>query len=177
MDTKILKPADIILTRSNTMFGKSIIFFLRLFQNDRIRYQHTILVKKEETLIEALSKIKETNFNERKNKFKSYIVIRNINLTDEQREKIVKKAEYLIGLEYSYIRLTLQLLDQIFHTNFFTRNFKSTKNQICSTVVSWSYYTTAKIKFNNINWKSCEPDDIDDELLKNPNNWEVIFKK
>jgi hypothetical protein len=167
------KPADIILTYKKNLLNKAILFVMNLFQTDSVRYAHAILVKNESVGIEAHNEIREIDLNKELSKVTRYVVIRHLNLTDEQREKIVKKAECCIGQKYGVFRLILQLLDQMTFSNFFTRLF-GFKRHICSTLVSWAYYVITKIRFNGVNWKSCEPDDILDEAEKYPELYEFM---
>jgi hypothetical protein len=82
-----------------------------------------------------------------------------------------------IGTNYNYYRLALQLLDNIFATNWFTRHLRLTKDlNICSTYVAWVYDKALGIRFNDVHWLSVEPDDIDDEYWKNSEDWEEVFR-
>ena len=172
-----LAPADIIITTDRkSWFSKTILAVLNFFQKDLVRYQHAILVINDEECIEALWKIKRNNIRDRLKDFKRYKIIRCKYIKEPTRRNIVKTACKLEGLHYGAGRIFLQLLDQVFHTNFFTGLLKAKKHQICSTVVSWAYYTRAGIKFNNVDWKSCEPDDIDDESSENPEIWATILE-
>lgn len=68
-------------------------------------------------------------------------------------------------------------LDYIFRTSYFTRKFGNNKEHVCSSLISWLYYTTfPKFQFNNKYWTSCDPDDIDDDVEKGLHSWEIIKK-
>jgi len=171
----IFEPADIIITKDRSgYFGRLILNALRLFQRDRVMYQHAILVVNNETCIEALTRIKYNNLHERLKDFERYKVIRCKLLANDRKEAVVESARSLIGKEYGYGRLILQLFDQIFHTNFFTNVAKNENVQICSSLVAWAYQKQTGLRFNNVDWESCDPDDIDDEALKNPTVWQTV---
>jgi len=171
------KPADIIITREKSnLLSNSIIAVLRFFQSDPVEYQHSMLVANQDTCIEANLKIEMSILADRFEDLKKYKVLRHNNLTDEQREAIVNRAKTLLGKRYSFGRLFLQLLDQIFSTNYFTRRVKDPDQQICSSLIAWCYGRETGIKFNNLNWSAVEPDDIDDESLKNNTPFETILE-
>jgi len=172
-----LRPADIIITcDKNSLLSKAILGVLNFFQKDEVRYQHTILMINDAICIEALNKITFNCIRTRLNDFKRYKIIRHTGLTDQQRMAIIDRARSLRGLDYGYIRLGLQLLDQIFSTNWFTRRIKDPNYQICSSLVAWCYDVETGIRFNNINWSAVEPDDIDDESLKTHTEFETILE-
>ena len=172
-----LEPADIIITKDKKgYFGRLIIKAMRLFQRDKVMYQHAILVVDNTTCLEALMKIKYNNLNERLKDFERYKIIRCRLLAPDRKEAIVKEASSLIGKRYGFGRLFLQLFDQVFHTNFFTDVVKNENVQICSSLVAWAYQKQTGLKFNGVEWESCDPDDIDDESLKNPSVWETVLE-
>ena len=172
-----LLPGDIIITRSRgTLFGKLILKIMRMFQNDRVKYQHIAMVVNNDMAIEALSKVELTCLKNRFSQFEKYKIIRCRTINNEERQNIVDIALQLEGVNYSFCRLFFQFLDQIFQTNFFTNQIRDPRFQICSSLVAWAYHMAVNIEFNNVDWKSCEPDDIDDESIKNPNMWKTIIE-
>jgi hypothetical protein len=172
-----LEPADIIITKDKkSWFSMAILKVLRWSQDDKVKYQHAMLVVDDNTCIEALWKIKYNNTRERFKDFERYKIIRCGLLTEDLKQAVVKKAKTLEGFSYSYKRLILQLLDQLFHTDWFTGGLKSEDEQICSSLVAWAYQKTTGQKFNKIDWKSCEPDDIDDASINNPTVWTTILE-
>lgn len=170
------KPADIILTRGRGPLSKAILYVLRLFQDDPVNFNHVLMVCEGNLGIEADKKIQYVDLNKTFQKAAGYKIIRRIDLTDKQREKIVKKAELCLGQKYGYRRLFRQLLDQLFHTNWFTKNLKS-KKYICSGLIAWAFYVVCKIKFNGISWRSVEPDDIEDEVENESGSWKIINER
>lgn len=172
-----LKPADIIITTDRkSWFSKAILAVLNFFQKDEVKYQHAMLVVNDEVCIEALNKITFSSLEERMKNFKRFKIIRHIELTDAQRNAIIARAATLKGQDYGYIRLFLQLVDQAFQTNYFTKRIKDPRYQICSSLVAWCYDVETGIRFNGINWSAVEPDDIDDESLKTYTDFETILE-
>jgi len=174
----MIKKADIILIGgAENILAKAISVVLNFFQTDPVDYTHVLIAKNESEGIEAKWRVMNCSLGDKLSKAKRYKIIRLKSLTDDERDKIIKSIECLIGIKYSISRLLLQLLDQISDTNFFTKLNKSKENQICSSLVAWGYYVYTKTKFNGVDWKSCEPDDIDDESQKNTDMWEIIEVK
>jgi hypothetical protein len=173
----ILKPADIIITTDkNSWFSKAILAVLNFFQKDEVRYQHVMMAVDNEICIEALNKITFNYTRERMRDFKRFKVIRHRYINDTQRRSIVGRAKSLSGLDYGYIRLALQLFDQAFQTNYFTRRIKDPNYQICSSLVAWSYGVETGIRFGGLSWAAVEPDDIDDEVLSPNSEFETIIE-
>jgi len=172
-----IKPADIILTADKkSWFSKAILVVLNFFQKDEVKYQHVMMAVDDELCIEALNKITVNISRERMRDFRRFKIIRNRNLTDQQRMDIVARALDMKGFRYGYIRLFLQLLDQTFQTDYFTKRIKDPDYQICSSLVAWCYGVEAGIKFNGVNWAATEPDDFDDESLKNTEDWYTVVE-
>ena len=169
------QPADVIITMDKkSIFSRAILSVLRFFQKDPVDYQHSMLVIDENRCIEANLKVEINMLTDRFADFKRYKVIRHRHLSEQQKQDIVEKSYELLGLNYSFLRMGLQLLDQIFSTNYFSRRIGNTNQQICSSLVAWSYGEVTGIRFNKIKWNSIEPDDLDDESLKNPYDWEIV---
>jgi hypothetical protein len=98
-------------------------------------------------------------------------------ITDEDRECIAKIARGKEGQNYGYIKaVVLQLFDQIFWTNFFTRTFSITNKVYCSQMWAQIYYDVTGVLINGVQPESCEPDDWQDEVLKHPDKWVIIQK-
>lgn len=170
--------ADIILLETGSWIGRTILWVLRFFQSDPIRFNHCVLAANNKFGIEAAtSGLKYCVLNEKLKRAKDYKVVRHRNLTDLQRENIVKTARSLVGLPYGFKRLILQFFDQLFCTNFFTKLIKDKQCQVCSSIIAWAYYVRCRIKFNDVGWSSADPDDFDDEFARNPGTWRIIREK
>jgi hypothetical protein len=174
-----LKPGDIILFGGKGgILGTAILKVMNWFQSDPVVFYHAAIVADENEGLEAGLRIQRFDLKDRLMHAEKFKVIRMKNITSKQCHELVKTGDKLLGIKYGYSRLILQLFDQIFKTNFFTHLIKDNKYHVCSSLVAWLFYTHAgKVKFNGSYWRSCEPDDIDDEALRNTIEWEVIAKK
>ena len=150
--------------------------FMSYFQSDPIRYGHAVLVKDSLEVYEAKWFIKKTPLHKVLER-DHYIVYRYRDLKDRHVVVMNKALDKLVGNIYSFKRIFLQALDHIFYTNYFTKLDKNTKSQVCSSLVAWAYYVATRTKFNGVDWKSCDPDDIDDNGLAHKDKWLVIGEK
>lgn len=172
-----LLPADIILVKNRKgLFGKAILAVMNFFQDDLVEYQHIMLAINDKECVEALFKVKVSITRDRFKGFSKYEIIRCDSLTEAQRRAIANQAEDLVGLRYSVLRVFLQLFDQTFNTNYFTKRIKDPNQQICSSLVAWCYSSITGMKFNRVNWASCEPDDIADHVEGNSDTWHTILE-
>jgi hypothetical protein len=172
----MFETADILLTTSKTTIGRVIVWILRFFQKDQVFFNHCILVANNKFGIEAATAgIQYCDLKEKMESAEAFKLIRCKCISNAKKESIVKSTRKLVGLSYGFKRLILQLLDQMFRTDFFTCKLGDNRCQVCSSLIAWAYYTRCKIRFNGIDWQSCEPDDIDDFSEKRPDLWEIIF--
>ena len=173
-----IQRADIILIHSNKgIFGPLIHFIMKTFQKDPVKFQHVLLAKDETIAIESKWKISYSSIEEVLAKVDSYKVIRCKCFTEDDKDRIFALAQKLEGLEYSILRISLQLLDHLFYTNFFSNLYTDNKSHVCSSFIAWVFYVVKRMKFNCISWRSCDPDDIDDESIANPENWIIVAEK
>jgi hypothetical protein len=126
--------------------------------------------------VEALMQVEINITRDRFEDFKRYKILRHKHLTDEQRQEIADKAKDMIGIKYSVLRITLQLFDQIFNTDYFSRRIKDPEQQICSSLVAWCYDVVTGVRFCGKSWAAIEPDDIDDESLRYDSDFETILE-
>jgi hypothetical protein len=163
-----LKPGDILLLSG----WYPIVWFLNLFQKDKVRYGHVAIVGYGGSVYEAAKRIRMVKL---ESYFKFYKKCKAVSLRSVQPEdiyKIIQKIETKVGKKYGYKRFILQFIDNIFHTNWFTEQDRDENEQVCSSIVAWAYSEVLGIDFNNVPWESCEPDDIDDESENCPSLWE-----
>jgi Permuted papain-like amidase enzyme, YaeF/YiiX, C92 family len=88
--------------------------------------------------------------------FDDYEVI-NLNLTDEQKDKLVKLAVDLVGIKYDYKQIFCELIEKILKKEIFPNN---PKNMMCSELVT---YLLLQIGYLN------STDEIDKFLELTPN--------
>lgn len=171
----ILKTGDIIFTAKDSIIAK----FMDLFQKDPVRWGHCLVVRDNRYAYEAKKMVSlvplDTVFGRKT--AKKYMVIRYKNLTYEHQISIIESCDSILGKLYSFKRIFLQFFDHLFNTNKFTRMDKSYESQVCSSLVAWTYWNAMKMKFNNLGWYSCEPDDIEDHYINNKEQWILVEEK
>ena len=168
-----LQTGDIILTSKNSIIAK----FMGAFQSDQVQWGHVMVAKDMYTLYEPVSPLSTTTLEKFKKKRKHYKVIRYKHITPDDKLKIQNLLNKLVGVKYSYKRIILQLLDHVFQTNWFSDRFHDSRSQVCSSMAAWAYYASMRIQFNGVSWRSCDPDDIEDHIEKNPEDWIIIGEK
>ena len=119
------KSGDIILISRTSFLDKIIRIFMNIFQKDQVVYGHALIAKNEKEGFEADWKIKISDLNHVLNNCCHYKIIRYKNLTQYQIEVMTKSLSKLIGLNYGFKRLILQIFDHIFNTNWYTKLDKS----------------------------------------------------
>lgn len=169
-----LLTGDIILTSNKG----PIVFVMNLLQEDAVNWGHVLVVKNPNSAYEATRfTIKEHELHDFFENKKYWIILRKKNLIDNQRSLIEKTAAKLLGKFYGVSRLLMMLFDNIFKTHKFSQFISSENIQVCSTYIAWVFYKVIGYKFNNVEWPSCDPDDIEDDAEKYPNEWEIIAKR
>lgn len=171
-------PGDVILVRSGNWFGDLILKFTQLCSKDSVRYSHIAIIKDSTSILQSRFEVEEQSLEFELKNWKKYKIIRYKELTSDQANKMINACLKLKGVDYGYVRLILQLLDNIFSTHKFTKLSKNNKDQVCSSLIAWLFYTcTKKTKINDSDWRSCDPDDFEDDFEKNPDKWELILSK
>jgi len=150
---------------------------MNFFQHDPCVWGHALVIDKENnSALEAYLSLREVSLEETfaNKRHRCYKIVRYNNLTEDQAKVMIKSMRSLLGKLYNIKRIVLQLFDHIFDTNWFTRLATDRKDQVCLSYVAWGYYVACKIKFNGVEWESCDPDDIEDHVLADPETWSVI---
>lgn len=168
-----LQTGDIILTSKESI----IVWFMNLFQKDPCFWGHVLTAKDNETAWESNYVLKESNIEKVLKKHKYYKILRKKDLTEEQKEEILEIAPDLLGYPYGVWRIFLQMLDHIFHTNWFTRLDDREYVQVCSSYVAWIYKKACDYTFNGVHWTSCDPDDIEDDQQLHPERWSIVSER
>ena len=168
-----IQTGDIILTSKRSVIAR----FMGVFQKDPCVWGHILVAKDNETAWEAHWTLRETNVQKILKKYKYYKIIRKKDLTEEQKEEMCEIAPDLLGYTYSVGRIFLQLLDHIFHTDWFTKLDDREYAQVCSSYGAWIYKMACDYEFNGVPWQSCDPDDIEDDQLGHPETWLVTSEK
>lgn len=171
---KTLLPGDVVLTFHGCLLSRAIRGVLRYFQRDGVRFSHALLVKDAFTGVEASNGlVRECDLVEEISTAVSYRVYRYVGGTMDGNADVVDHALSHLGRPYSYWRIAMQFLDQISGTRFFTRRL-TTGRHVCSSLVAQAYQAVYAVRFNGVDWKSVEPDDIDDHCRRDAWNWFVV---
>lgn len=172
----MLQCGDIILMYNRGPLSKTIRWFLNFFQKDEAEFSHVAVAVSETEVADAKWNgiVLHSPFMALKDA-KHYKIVRYKFLTPQAEARLKELLLSKVGSRYNYWRLVLQLFDNTFSTNWFTKHMSITKHEnICSTYVTWAYYKATGVRFNDIDWISVEPDDIDDEILNDPMMWIVV---
>jgi hypothetical protein len=169
----MFQTGDIIFTSKKSIIAR----FMSLFQSDPVYWGHVVVAKDGLMGWEASWKLRESNINDVLDNTEHYKIIRKKDLTEEQKEIMRVEAVKLLGLRYGIWRIVLQMFDHFFNTNWFTSHDESDTLQVCSSYAAWIYDRACGYRFNDVDWESCEPDDIEDDQLAHPEIWEVLGER
>lgn len=165
----IIKPCDIILTSKENIFVKA----MRFFQKDPVNYGHALIAAENGKAYSFDFELEYINLEEYLKEKEHYIVFRYKYMTAEKEFLMLNAINKLVNTPYGVGRLILMLLDNIFRTRFFSKLSNNKKDQVCSSVVAWAYYVAFKTKFNGVDWRSIDPDDIEDHCYYNQ-DWIIV---
>ena len=167
----MVEPGDIILTSSNNIFVKA----MKVLQSDPVNWGHALIVAEEGNAYSFSYSMEYVNLDKymKDEKRKKYIAFRYKHMTQDKLTFMLRAMEKLKGIEYGWGRLILMLLDNIFGTRFFSKLSNNNRWQVCSSSVAWAYYVAFKMKFNGVDWRSVDPDDIEDHC-RNSKDWVLI---
>lgn len=122
-----MKKGDIVFAQGKGLIGKTIRFF------DKGKFSHVAIAVSDKHVIEADydTSVAITVFDPREY---SYIEIIDLNLTEDERNKVVDIGIKYIGRRYDYLQLIWYVFKKIFRLK--GRNlFNNPKNMICSELV------------------------------------------
>lgn len=173
-----LKKGDIFLTHGTALISRLVRFFSRTGGESRTQVNHVGIVVDDTgpaIVVEALIKVQRHKlWDEYNDKSTRIAVYRPTNLTSDELEKIVSKAESYIGESYGYGKILAHLGDWLLGGRYFFRRFASMdKYPICSWLVA-SAYSAANKNFG-CPVGMAEPDDIWDFVTSNPDKYKEIW--
>lgn len=169
----MIRPGDIVLLSS----GSLLVHVMNFFQKDPVKWGHAVFVGKDNKIysFEALAnkmKIYDDGYAYLQKK-KHYEIFRYNHLTQEKADFMCKAVEKFKDLPYGWRRFAMFSLNTLFGTKFFTRLCDDKMSQVCSSFAAWMYYAAYKIKFNGCDWRSVDPDDLDDHC-SNHKDWTTV---
>lgn len=170
-----LLTGDIILTSNK---GPIVFVMQLLSKKDEVNWGHVLLVKDTNSAYEATRfTIKEHELHDFFENKKYWLILRKLNLTNDHQTLIKNLAAKLLGRFYGVPRLIAMLFDNLFNTHKCSQCITTETIQVCSSYIAWVFYKAIGYKFNGVEWMSCDPDDIEDDAEKYPNEWEIIAKR
>lgn len=176
-----LNPADIFLTRGQSLLSRAIRWFTRSVGESRTIINHVGVVVTEGPLnevivVEALRSVARHKLWDRygPGSRNEVAVYRPINLTTEEMDTIVSTAESYVGRTYGYLKILAHLLDWLLLGAYlFRRLARMDDYPICSWLVAHSFAKAGK-NFG-LPPGAASPDDIWDFVNKNPDKYIVIY--
>jgi len=163
------KQGDIILVGFNKKFAK----IMRFFQSDPVDWGHAVIVGKNNKVYSLEIKMEIEDIDKYLKSQGKYKVFRYNKMIDDKRDFMMRVLKRFEDIDYGWKRLFLFFLDNLFGTRYFTKICKDKKSQVCSSFISWLYYSAFKIKFNGLDWSSCDPDDLDDHCSRDE-DWTIV---
>lgn len=180
-DPTVLRPADIVLTRSHTLLGSLIRFFTRALGEARTEVNHVGVVVeggdvRHAVVIEALAFVERHTLWSRYGGSRKFevSVYRPRDISAEDVAAIVKSAEQDVGKEYGRLMVAAHLLDRLLlGVYLFRRLVPGGDYPICSWVVAWAYARTGR-EFG-VPPAAADPDDIWDHVRAHPDAYEEVL--
>ena len=169
-----LQTGDIILTSCKSIIAT---FMHMLKPNLKISWGHCMLVKDQTTAWEAKDTIRENSIITVLEDKEYWRIVRYRELTSSQQDIMRRIIPIIMGCDYSFKRLMEQLLDKINNTTKYTDEDTRIDEQVCSSLVAWSYKVACRYKFNDVSWESCDPNDVNADFDKYPDRWLVISER
>ncbi len=173
-------PGDIGLCFSPGFLSRAIRFvntYLPLWRGDRIKYSHAFIIVHSKLCVEALARVDITPIKERLEESSSYLILRP-KIDARKRGLAADRALGLVGTEYSYARLFMFFLDDLFSTRFFGKLMRDPKQVVCSELVAECYKGVFKFgQDDNLNPLVVAPEDILLSYQNHPKLYKVIDRK
>ncbi|MDH3753188.1 MAG: YiiX/YebB-like N1pC/P60 family cysteine hydrolase [Acidimicrobiia bacterium] len=161
----VLEPCDIFLTRGTGFVSNAIRRFTRSFGEKRTEANHVGIIVERGSVhsavaVEALTKVKRHPLGRYSKKGSTCVaVFRPINLTPEEKETIVAKANDYVDRPYGWMKIVTHLLDWGLQGAYVFRRLTNDDNYpICSWVVAHAFLAVGK-DFD-VDAAAASPDDI-----------------
>jgi hypothetical protein len=180
MDEIVLQPADIFLTKGDSLFSRLIRFCSRSCGESRAKVNHAGVVVKEGTLrtaeiVESVAVARHCLLWEHYGPpAKDRVAIfRPKNLTAEQVDAIVASAKRQVGKKYGIAKVAAHFLDWLLLGAYVFRRLANNGDYpICSWLVAHSFAEADK-NFG-VDPGAAEPDDIWDFVIGNKDKYELV---
>ena len=176
-----LKPGDVFLTRGHSPVSRAIRFFTRSFGEKRTRVNHVGLVVTKGSLKSAVV-VEAIRFVTRRTLWSGYgppkkdsvAVFRATNLSQDEIQLIVARAESHVGKKYGWQMIVAHILDWILLGAYaFRRLVPGGNYPICSWVVADAFSTAGK--HFGVAPGAASPDDIWDFVAeRKPGRYKMV---
>lgn len=179
-DTSLmLEPCDVFLTKGTSFISGAIRFFTRSFGEKRTEANHVGIIVEQGSVhsaiaVEALTTVKRHPLARYAKKRKTGVAIfRPTDLTDEEKTKILTKANGYVGRTYGWTKIITHLMDWGLKGAYVFRRLTHDDNYpICSWVVAYAY--RAAEKDFGVPAGAANPDDIWDFVTENTDKYEQV---
>lgn len=177
----VLKQGDVFLTKGNGFVSRAIRFFTRAIGEKRTKVNHVGLVVEGEEIktafvVEAVSHVKRRRLwsGYGPPKKDSVAIYRATNLTQDEVNTIVARAESHVGKKYGYLMIVAHFMDWLLLGAYVFRRLVPGDNYpICSWVVADAFGKASK-DFG-VEVGAATPDDIWDFIVaRKPGRYEMI---
>jgi hypothetical protein len=173
----ILQTGDVIHVQNRGLLSKLVRFFSRADQEEPSWASHSAMVLRvgeEIEIIEALWRTVIRPITAYEGEKSKLLVCRKPGGIDEQqKQKMIEKAEHYKGTTYGYVRIGLHALDRLLNNRYvFRRLIKNNKYPICSWLVAYVYDRVLRYNFG-VEPNATQPDDILDHCLDY--DWEFVW--
>jgi hypothetical protein len=174
----LLQTGDVIHVQNRGLLSKLILLFSRANEEKPSWASHSAMVLhvgEQIEIIEALWKTVIRPITAYKGtKAKLIICRKKPDIEEQQKQKMIEKAEYYKGKQYDVLHIVLHALDRLLNNSyFFRRLIKDNDYPICSWLVAYVYDRILSYHFNDLPPNAAQPDDILDHCVDN--NWEFIW--
>lgn len=176
-DKAILQTGDVIHVQNWGILSKLIRFFSRARKEEPSWASHTAMVLRvgdEIEIIEALWRTVIRPITAYEGKKSMLLVCRKPGgIEEEQKQKMIEKAEYYKGKTYGYRKIAYHILDRFLNNRYvFRRLIENNEYPICSWLVAYVYDRILGYQFGT-EPKAAQPDDLLDHCLDY--DWDFIW--
>jgi len=176
-EQNLLQTGDVIHVQSTGLLSELIRRFSRADEEKPTWASHSAMVLRageQIEIIEALWKTVIRPITAYKDKKAKLIICRKTpNIEEQQKQKMVEKAQYYEGKQYGFWEITFHVLDRFLNNSYvFRRLIKDDDYPICSWLVAYVYDRVLGYRFG-VPPNAAQPDDILDNCTDS--NWEFIW--
>ena len=176
-DKAILQTGDVIHVQNRGLLSKLVRLFSRADEEEPSWASHSAMVLRageKVEIIEALWRTVIRPITAYEGKKSKLLVCRKPGgIDEEQKQKMIEKAEDYKGRTYGVCRIVLHALDRLLNNRYvFRRLIKDNKYPICSWLVAYVYNKVIKYNFG-VEPNAAQPDDILDHCLDH--DWEFVW--